>query len=265
MADPCIPGEIARGEIAAAGPGSPGPEAIILRGRCQYLNSMHPHARSAVAGGLIILVIVISLMAYSALQSPAPNPSGPSGGSATASKATGTKAPGVIPATTQYVQYETLPGDAGQNTLHGVVPVAATTTPVKTIEIFNRMMVLLYNGTAISYNLKNPPMTIDYSVIPAKITDTKWTISREAHKNASWVNGTEFNVTRIDENSWFTVTVMDRNNNNTVVMQDGFGGEYDQDLTKEMVLRDPGYYLIDFRGNYVTASASIRVPKDGNL
>ena len=60
-------------------------------------------------------------------------------------------------------------------------------------------MAFLSNSTAISFNLKTPPMTITFNASPEMVTDTKWTISREAHKDADWQNGVLINVTRVDE------------------------------------------------------------------
>ena len=224
-----------------------------------------------ITGVLVILLIVLgSMMVSGNWNSPLPAVNNSSSAATPVAKATttATKAPAPKPTTppVQYVRYETPPEDNDQNVVQkGVVPTAAPASAQDTVQIFSQQMAFLFNSTAISFNLKNPPMTISFNVSPAMATDTKWTISRNATKGADWESGTVFNVTRPDENAWFTLTVMDKNDNNSVVLQDGFGKEYGSVLSKEIVIRDPGYYLIEFKGDYVTVKTSINVPKKGNI
>ena len=63
----------------------------------------------------------------------------------------------------------------------------------------------------------------------------------------------------------FTLTVMDKDNNNSVVAEDGFGRQYGQDLRKQIVIRDPGDYLLDFQGDQIAVRTWIIVPREGNI
>jgi hypothetical protein len=96
------------------------------------------------------------------------------------------------------------------------------------------------------------------------VTDTKWTDIRSAKQTAGYQNGTEFNVTRFDERSWFILTVTDKTTNG-VVLQDGFGRQFGQELTRELLLREPGNYMLKFEGSYANVDTVIIVPKKGNI
>jgi hypothetical protein len=131
------------------------------------------------------------------------------------------------------------------------------------VEIFNKNMSFEYNSTAISFNLVNPPMVISYNVTPRIVNLEKWVVNRDAGKKIG--DGKIINVTRCDENSWFQVTAFDKNQNNTIVLQDGFGKEHDQAMTKELVIRDPGNYQLKFEGDFITVQASVKVPREENI
>ena len=164
-----------------------------------------------------------------------------------------------------YVKYDTPILDADDSSIsqiHAVAIPEPTAIPVDYLEVFHQNQTLFLNSTAISLNVKNPPMIISYSVAPKEITDIKWTMNRDAGKKTS--DGKIINVTRWDENSWFELTVFDKGENGTIVEQDGFGQGHDQDLTKEIVIRNPGYYQIKFEGNLISVDTSIKVPRKGN-
>jgi hypothetical protein len=124
-------------------------------------------------------------------------------------------------------------------------------------------MSFLNNSTAFSFERVNPPMMITYNVTPLMITDEKWVTNRDAGEKLS--NGKIINVTRFDENSWFQVTVFDKSRNNTIVLQDGFGKEHDQALSKNIVIRNLGNYQLKFEGNFISVYTSVKVPSEGNI
>ena len=136
-----------------------------------------------------------------------------------------------------------------------------TLPPEDLIEIFHQNQAYEYNTSAVTFTLKNAPMKISFNVTGRLQTDTKWTINRDNRKTT---DGKLFNVTRIDPSSWFTVTIFDKDNGNTIVEKDGYGGIYDQDSQKEIVIRETGTYQIQLAGGYVNAEVVVRVPRTGN-
>jgi len=131
------------------------------------------------------------------------------------------------------------------------------------VEIFNSNMSFAYNSTAISFNLVNAPMKISYNVTPMMASVEKWITNRDAGKKLT--DGKVINVTRFDEDSWFKLTVFDKNANGTIVLQDGFGNGYDQSLSKDIVIRNPGNYQLKFEGSIINVLTSVEVPREGNI
>jgi hypothetical protein len=167
---------------------------------------------------------------------------------------------------TQYFTYDDpLPdgGDDYSNPMRAVYVPLPTIPAEEYVEIFHENQAFVYNSTAISFNLVNAPMKISYNVTPRMLTDEKWVINRDAGKKTS--DGKIINVTRYDEASWFQLTVFDKNKNGTIVLQDGFGNGYDQNPSKEIVLRNPGNYQLKFEGNFIRVDTLISVPKEGNI
>ena len=116
----------------------------------------------------------------------------------------------------------------------------------------------LDNSFKISFDLKNPPMVIRYTVIPHNITDTKWFEPRDFEKKIDTAV-----VTRPDEFSWFEVTI---SNESGVYDTQGWGRLYGNPLTsQEIVIRNPGMYQIVFSGQNVIARYEVLVKKEGNI
>jgi hypothetical protein len=166
-----------------------------------------------------------------------------------------------------YVTYDNpLPdGDENISDFWRAVVVPEPTLPPKDyVEIFNQDQQYVYNTTAVSFYLRNPPMVIDFNVTPLISGDLKWIPNRDIHKTTG-IDGKIINVTRPDQNSWFKVTVFDKENNGTIVKKEGYGGIYDLDNSKEITIREPGYYQVLIEGGYITAKTSIKVPRQGNV
>jgi hypothetical protein len=119
---------------------------------------------------------------------------------------------------------------------------------------------LSYLGYAynISFDLKNPPMLIRYTVIPINITDYKWF---SPHDNAKVINSTVVN--RPTEDAYFTIKIY---NNGMLKDTLGWGTIYGSPLTPQMVvIRDTGMSDIEFSGEAVSVSTEIFVKKEGNI
>jgi hypothetical protein len=116
----------------------------------------------------------------------------------------------------------------------------------------------LLNAYKISFDLKNPPMVIRYTVIPHNITDIKWFEPRDPAKLIDTAT-----VNRPDEFSYFEIKIYQ---NNELYDQQGWGRQYGIPLTQqEIVIRNPGLYRIEFSGDGVTVDTEMLVKKEGNI
>jgi hypothetical protein len=119
---------------------------------------------------------------------------------------------------------------------------------------------LSYLGYAynISFDLRNPPMVIRYTVIPMNITDEKWFSPRD---NEKLIDSAV--VKRPAETAYFTIKIY---NNGTLIDTVGWGTIYGTPLTTQMiVIRDTGMSDIEFSGEQVMVSTEVFVKKEGNI
>jgi hypothetical protein len=117
-----------------------------------------------------------------------------------------------------------------------------------------------YNGTAFTFNLRNPPMYINYTVIPRNVTVNKVYTDSFTKKTVTKT------FSDYSPSSWFEVTVRD-NATKEILLQDGFGPNkgYTTYLTRSLKVLKNGDLLVEFRGNDIDASASIWVKPIGNF
>jgi hypothetical protein len=118
-----------------------------------------------------------------------------------------------------------------------------------------------FNKTAISFDLKNPPMLIDFQLSNTNITRNISGYSRVL-KNEWTFNNTEY----YDPIAYFEVTVREKSTG-TVVLQDGFGTskQYGTENTRHLKIYSTGNYLIEFGGNKINANIDISVKREGNI
>jgi hypothetical protein len=143
----------------------------------------------------------------------------------------------------------------------------------------NTVNLVGYNGTAFIFDLKNPPMFINYTVVPRNITKTDVITERSGTYVPTTTVGEGYipksgkgsvkTVTYSDYSptSWFEITVRD-NATNEIILQDGFGETkgYSKYLTQTLKILKTGDILVEFRGNDITkASASVWVKPLGNF
>jgi hypothetical protein len=123
----------------------------------------------------------------------------------------------------------------------------------KNIQVYNGV-----NSYKISFNLKNPPMVIRYTVIPHNITDKKWFEPTDRQKKIDTAI-----INRPDEFAWFEMQIYE---NKSLYDKQGWGGLYGIPRTmQEIVLRNPGIYEIEFSGYEVTVNSEVLVKKEGNI
>jgi uncharacterized repeat protein (TIGR02059 family) len=124
--------------------------------------------------------------------------------------------------------------------------------------VYNKNFDALWAPTYV--NLVNPPLIIDFDITPMNMTD----LIPYDYKVMSTTHHDTINFTRPSDDAWFTVAVKYRNGGG-LVDEDGYGGIYSQQTPKRLVIRTPGNYTIQANGNYVNATLSVQIPKEGNM
>jgi hypothetical protein len=126
------------------------------------------------------------------------------------------------------------------------------------ITIFNNNIAYDETYYNISFDLKNPPMVIRYTVVPHNVTDVKWFDPRDPEKKIDSAV-----VNRPFELSWFELKIY---NKDGLYDRQGWGGIYGiPPDTQEFVIRNPGLYHIEFSGRQVTVNSEVMVKKEGNI
>ena len=138
----------------------------------------------------------------------------------------------------------------------------ATTTPIPadiTCRI-HQLSLFGYNGTAFLFDLKNPPMYIQYSVVPTNVTVNR-VYTDPYSKETKTLTRSEYSP-----NSWFEVTVFD-NATNELLLKDGFGESRGLSIYTNRTLKvlKTGDVRAEFRGSDIQASATIWVKPIGNF
>jgi hypothetical protein len=233
---------------------------------------------SITAGALALLVIILASVILSSAYAPA-FPVGNTTGGLLATKngtiaasapmktimPTPTPAPTPTP-TPQYVTIEPViqePDTSPKSTKGLFAKPAAPPNIVfdskDYITIFkNNLSYNTENSYKISFDLKNPPMVIRYTVFPHYITDTKWFEPRDWEKKIDTAV-----VDRPDEFAWFELII---SNESSLYDKQGWGLLYGIPLTtQEIVIRNPGMYHIEFSGHEVIVSSEVLVKREGNI
>jgi hypothetical protein len=133
-----------------------------------------------------------------------------------------------------------------------------------TCRIYKKSAAYSYNGSAFTFDQKNPPMYINYTVIPKNVTINKvYTVVNPIDK----LEKTEtLTYSDYSSTSWFEVTV--RNNaTKEIYAQEGFGEKqgYSTYLSHSFKVLKSGDLLVELRGNDIQASTSIWVKPQGNF
>jgi hypothetical protein len=138
----------------------------------------------------------------------------------------------------------------------------ATPTPLpadRSCRIYTKSQVFAYNGTAFTFNLKNPPMYINYTVVPENITVNKATESRYTTKG-----DVTYQFSTYDPQSYLEITVRNKTTGE-IYLQDGFGSQYTTYLTRNLKVLKTDDMLIEIKGNKITATINFWVKPDGNF
>ena len=118
----------------------------------------------------------------------------------------------------------------------------------------------LYNKTAISFNVVNPPMYVTFLILnPRNLTGTK-VLHNRAQENADTVS-----YTYPDPSTWFSVTVRDKSTGK-IFLQDGYLNGNPDSINRTLKVLNVGDMLIELEGNRdVKAEVGVWVKPSGNL
>jgi hypothetical protein len=152
------------------------------------------------------------------------------------------------------------PDSAGSSTSGYHTFVTPTPLPGdKTCRIYTKTQAFSYNGTAFSFNLKNPPMYINYTVVPENITVNKATEYRYEKKG-----DVTYKFSTYDPQSYLEITVRNKTSGE-IYLQDGFGSQYTTYLTRNLKVLKTDDLLIEIKGNKISGTINFWVKPDGNF
>ena len=174
-----------------------------------------------------------------------------------------------IPATTsapgsaaQVTHYVTLINPEVSRTQTPGYHIFTTPTPFpeeKSCRIYTTTQTFLYNGSAFTFDLKNPPMYINYSVVPTNVTERGVATSR--YKTKAEI---ETNVSTYDPQSYLVITVRSKATGE-IYLQDGFGKDYTQYLKRTLKVLNQDDMLVELKGNKIKGTISFWVKPYGNF
>ena len=112
----------------------------------------------------------------------------------------------------------------------------------------------------VSFNLVNPPLIIEYSVIPINITDIK----NIEYKIKSKKYNETLHITRPYEGTWFTVIVRDKESGG-IVAEDGVGKIWSFTSPKRLDIQNIGNFQFEFDGEFGYLTLTMKVKEEGNI
>jgi hypothetical protein len=129
----------------------------------------------------------------------------------------------------------------------------------KSCRIYTKTQTYAYNGSAFTFNLKNAPMYINYTVIPTNYTYKKLVTSKIVGKGDSVIT-----IDTYSPNSWLEITIRNKTTGE-IYLQDGFGKDYSTYLKNTLKIYKQDDLLIEMKGNLITATVSFWVKPEINF
>ncbi|MDD5141875.1 hypothetical protein [Methanoregula sp.] len=128
----------------------------------------------------------------------------------------------------------------------------------RSCRIFTHTQTFTYNGTAFTFDLKNPPMYITYKVTPSEIE------VRKVRTHST--NKTEYllEYDTFDPLSFMEITVKNKETGE-VYLQDGFGTDYTQYTTRTLKVLNSADMYIEIKGNRIKGTIEVWVKPVGNF
>ena len=213
----------------------------------------------------IIIVLLVVVTACVAPPKPNTTTSSTSGGNSQS----GTGQSTIENTTFQYVTIETpYQTPTTPSKTQSITAITQTTPlPEEWVEIYRTTQSFAYNKTAISFDLKNPPMLIHFNVMPINVTRNA-TIFQHWDAGAGQMTSENIKYEYFSPYSWFEVTVRNKDTGR-ILVQNGFGNaagnQYSQETNRTFKVLNKGNLLIELGGNQLTATVDIKVDKKDNI
>jgi hypothetical protein len=184
----------------------------------------------------------------------------------------GSPTPTPMPDDTRYLTpVPTYPVTSGNGPVYRNLSIYADPTQIirNYEDIYNNELSLKDYTVAYAYDLKNPPLIIDFDVKPKMDDLTIWSESRSGSLSDA-TTGTGggvvdpkradvyTHVTQLSPDAWFEIKVLDKTNGN-VILDDGFGKTFGGDTKKTVSVRSYGNYQIEMSGNKVNVSVRMYI------
>lgn len=217
-----------------------------------------------VPAGKVVCIIVIAAIVVTGCIAPPLESTDLVNGTST----TGTSTKQVTsPVTTSTLQYVTLvtPYVTEQTASVSGSPIYHTFAPPtplpeeRSCRIYTTTQVFMHNGSAFSFNLKNPPMYINYTAHPSNITGYDVYTSRYGSHASKAVP-----YNRYDPLSYLEITVRSKDTGE-IYLQDGFGTGYSTYLNRVLKVLKRDDLLIELKGNEMNATINFWVKPAGNF
>jgi hypothetical protein len=172
-----------------------------------------------------------------------------------------TAPPSYVTAVTPFIT----PGSAEQVSTQGTNIYTTAPTPLPedlSCLIYLNTQFYSYNTTAVSFDLKNPPMYINYTVIPFNITVNKYVQSHQGSNGMITLQYSDY-----APYSWFEVTVRNKTSGK-IYLQNGFGQAQGLSIYTSATLGpilNSDDLQVEMTGNNITATTGIWVKPAGNF
>lgn len=128
----------------------------------------------------------------------------------------------------------------------------------RSCRIFTHSQTFFYNGTAFTFDLKNPPMYITYKVTPSEKAVRK-VVTHSINKTEYLLEYDTF-----DPLSYLEITVKDKETGE-IYLEDGFGTDYTQYTTRTLKVLNSGDLYIEIKGNKISGTIDVWVKPVGNF
>lgn len=171
---------------------------------------------------------------------------------------TQTTAPSDFSFVTEVTPFETVKPVTTKET-YDLLPPITQIPSEKSCRIYTKTQTYAYNGSAFTFNLKNAPMYINYTVIPTNYTEKRLVTSKTGSKGESVVT-----IDTYSPYSWLEITVRNKTTGE-IYLQDGFGKGHSIYLKNTLKVYKQDDLLIEIKGNLISATVSVWVKPEFNV
>jgi hypothetical protein len=135
--------------------------------------------------------------------------------------------------------------------------------PTQTItayqEIYKNELSLKDYTVAYAYDLKSPPLLINFDIKPRIDSRTIWYESKTGSYDSNGNRADVYVTTpQLSPNAWFEIIVRDKSSGK-IVLDDGFGRNFGSDTKRTVSVLSYGNYQIDMSGNEVNVTVKMYI------